>query len=171
MNIILKCFIQDIWIQQDKTWMSKWSTHGENTIKLCWFLLGPVGGFNTMRPRQNGHHFADNIFKCIFMNENVWIVFKISLNFVPKGRINNIPALVQIMAWRWWGDKPLYEPMMLSLLTHICITWPQWVKCQWTGWLLLYTGHTIATLSVSIYHVTSTSSSRWFYFTKIQYKE
>ena len=42
---------------------------------------------------------ADVIVKCIFLNENVWISIKISLNFVHKGPINNIPALVQIMAW------------------------------------------------------------------------
>ena len=83
--------------------------------------------FNALRLRQNGRHFAD-IFKWIFLNENIWILIKISLNFVPKGRINNIPALVLIMAWRWWGDQPLSEPMMVSLLTHICITWPEWVK-------------------------------------------
>ena len=62
---------------------------------------------NTLRPRQNGRHFADDIFKCIFLNENVWISLKISLNFVPKVRINNIPAFVQIKAWRRLGDKPL----------------------------------------------------------------
>ena len=39
--------------------------------------------------------------------------------------INNIPALVQIMACLRPGDKPLSEPMMVSLLTHICVTWPQ----------------------------------------------
>ena len=50
--------------------------------------------FNTLRPRQNGRPFADDIFKCIFLNENVWIPIKISLKFVPKGPINNIPALV-----------------------------------------------------------------------------
>ena len=65
---------------------------------------------NTLRPRQNGRHFADDIFKCIFLNENVWFPFKISLKFVPKGRINNIPALDQIMVWRWPDDKPLSEP-------------------------------------------------------------
>ena len=84
--------------------------------------------FNTLRPRQNGRHFADAIFKCIFLNENARISLKISLEFVPKVRINNIPALVQIMAWRRPGDKPLSEPMMVSLLTHICITRPQWVN-------------------------------------------
>ena len=69
-----------------------------------------------------------DIFKCIFLNENVWISIKISLKFVPKGPINNIPALVQIMACRRPGDKPLSEAMMVNLPTHICISRPQWVK-------------------------------------------
>ena len=84
--------------------------------------------FNTLRPRQNGRYFADDIFKCIFLNGNACISLKISLKFVPKVRIDNIQALVQIMAWRRPGDKPLSEPMMVSLLTHICVTRPQWVK-------------------------------------------
>ena len=85
---------------------------------------------NSLRPRPNRRHFADDIFKCIFENENEWISPRISLKFVPKVRINNIPALVQIMAWRRPGDKPLSEPMMVSSLTHICVTRPQWVN-QW----------------------------------------
>ena len=68
-------------------------------------------GVNTLRPRQDGRHFPDDIFKCIFLNENVLISIKISLKFVSKGPMNNIPALVQIMAWRRTGDKPLSEPM------------------------------------------------------------
>ena len=82
---------------------------------------------NTLTPRQNGRRFADDIFKCIFLNENARIALKISLKFVPKVRINNIPSLVQIMAWRRPGDRPLSEPMMVSLLMHICVTRPQWV--------------------------------------------
>ena len=84
--------------------------------------------FNTLRPRQNGRHFADDIFKCIFINENISISIKLSLKFVPKGPINTIPSLVQIMAWRRPGDKPLSEPRMEGLLTHICVTRPQWVN-------------------------------------------
>ena len=67
---------------------------------------------NSLRPRQNRRHFVDNVFKCNFLNENVWIPIKISPKFVPKVPINNIPALVQIMAWCQTGDKPLSEPMM-----------------------------------------------------------
>ena len=83
---------------------------------------------NTLRLRQNGRHFPDDIFKWIFLNENVWISIDISLKFVPRGPINNIPTLVQVMAWRRPGDKPLSEPMMVRLPTHICVTWPQWVN-------------------------------------------
>ena len=88
----------------------------------------PCGFVNTLRPWQNGRHFADDIFKCIFLNENVWIPIKISIKSVPKRPIDNIPALVQIMAGRRPGDKSLSESMMVSLTTHICVTRPQWVK-------------------------------------------
>ena len=37
------------------------------------------------------------------------------------------------MAWRRPGDKPLSEPMMVSVLTHICVTRSQWVNQQWTS--------------------------------------
>ena len=61
-------------------------------------------------------------------NENVWISLKISLKFVSWVRIDNIPSLVQIMAWRQPGDKPSSESRMISLLTHICVTRPHWVN-------------------------------------------
>ena len=80
----------------------------------------------TLRPRQNGRLFADDTFKCIFLNENIRILIKISLRFVPKGLINNIPALVLIIAWRRPGAKPLSELMIVTSLTHICVTRPQW---------------------------------------------
>ena len=61
----------------------------------------------------------------IFFNENCCILITFSLKFVRKGPIDNNGALVQIMAWRRSGDKPLSEPMMISLPTHICVTRPQ----------------------------------------------
>ena len=106
----------------------RFSNHDINQVELCPHMLS----VNTLTPRQNGCHLADDIFKCIFLNENAWISLKISLKFVPKVQINNIPALVQIMAWRRPGDKSLSEPMMVSFLTHICITQHQWVNKEWT---------------------------------------
>ena len=114
-------------------WTNRWS---------CWWFempwqssdvtimdsKGDVYSMVVICVRHNGRHFPDDIFKPIFLNENTRISIKISLKFVPKVPINNIPALVQIMAWRRSGDKPLSEPMMVSILTHICVTQPQWVK-------------------------------------------
>ena len=55
---------------------------------------------------------ANNICKCFFFNGNCCILIRISVKFVPNGPINNIPALVWIMAWHRSGYKPLSEPMM-----------------------------------------------------------
>ena len=74
--------------------------------------------FNTLGLRQSGWHLADNTFKCIFLDENIW--------FVLKSPINNILALVSIMTWCWPGDQPLSEPVLVSLLTHICVTHQLW---------------------------------------------
>ena len=83
-------------------------------------ITGPVSqigvydtdSVNSSLPEQNARHFQKDIFKCIFLNENIWISIKISLKFVPKGSINHISALVQIMDWHRLGDKPLSEPML-----------------------------------------------------------
>ena len=93
-----------------------------NISTILWIII-PL---NTLRPRQNGRHFPDDIFKRIFLNGNVRIALKISLKFVPKGTIDNI-SVVQIMARGRPGDMQLSESMMVSLLIHICVTWPQWV--------------------------------------------
>ena len=97
--------------------------------KQCHTFCSGFNALNILKLRQNCCNFAEDIFKCIFLNENVRIFLKISLKFVPKVQISNIPALVQIMASRWPGDKPLSEPMMVSPLMHICVTRPQWVNC------------------------------------------
>ena len=109
--------------------------HNNSSTTLLTVAVYPHDGIsvwplvlNTLRPRQNGRHFPDDIFKWISLNENVWISIKISLKFVPRGPISNIPSLVQIMAWCRPGDKPLSEAMMVSLPTHICVARPQWVN-------------------------------------------
>ena len=100
-----------------------------SSVEICirWSkVMVAVTANITLRPRQNGRHFPDDIYKSIFLNENVWFSIKISLKLVSNDPINNMPALVQIMAWRRPGDKPLSEPMLVCLLTHICVTRPQW---------------------------------------------
>ena len=72
--------------------------------------------------------FCRQQFQIHFFNENERIQIWISLKFVPRSPIDNKPALVQIMAWRRPGGKPLSEPMMGRFPTHICVIRPQWVK-------------------------------------------
>ena len=93
--------------QQTPQWYDK------EVLKLLWWpwsTLMPAHNLqvqiNSSSLGQNGRHFTDDIFKCIFLNEKVGFVINISLKFVPKGQINNIPALVPIMAWCRPGDKP-----------------------------------------------------------------
>ena len=59
---------------------------------------------------------ADNILKCIFLNKNDKIGIQISLKLVPRSPIDNTSALVQVMAWRRTGDKPLPESVMMQFI-------------------------------------------------------
>ena len=86
--------------------------------KLCLGRLTP-GKLNTSSPRQNGRHFADKIFKRVFLNEH-----EFPLIFLLKGAIKNIAVLVLIMAWRRPGDKPVSEPIVVRLPTHMCVNRP-----------------------------------------------
>ena len=114
-------------------WMSLWIWRDNNTWSALQLrpTLTLFCRFNTLRPRQHGRHFEDDIFRTIFVNEKCCILIKISLKFVSKGAIDNNPTLVWIMAWCRPGDKPLSESMMVNLLTHICVTRPQWVNILW----------------------------------------
>ena len=57
-------------------------------------MLPACGAINTLGRSQNNLHFADGIFKCIFLNEDVKILIKMSPTFVPKGPIEKKSALV-----------------------------------------------------------------------------
>ena len=63
-----------------------------------------------------------------FFNENVCISFNISLKYVSNDPWNDISSLFWIMAWRWPGNMPLSEPLVISLMMHICVTRPQWIN-------------------------------------------
>ena len=132
MTVFKKYLLQAIIWRCDICWIHSWSY-------LCHSCDACDQPLNTLRPRQNGHYFPHDIFKCIFLNKHVWILLKIPLKFVPEVQIKNIPELIQIMAWHWPGDKPLSEPMTASLLRPICVTQPQWVKFRYhiCTWLIL----------------------------------
>ena len=98
-------------------------------LSIVWDLI------NSSSPGQNGRHFAADIISCIFVNEKGWILIKISLKFVPRCPINNIPALFQIMIWCRPGDKPYLNQCWTSSPTHICSTRGRWAN--WAEWILV----------------------------------
>ena len=65
-----------------------------------------------LHPCENVRHFTDDRFKCNFMNEKCSILIQMSLKFVPKGSMDSKSVLIQVIAWRRKGDKPLSEPML-----------------------------------------------------------
>ena len=110
-------FRNKVWkLSKNPSQTSIWNISGESLTYIFIFVQYHVviDCINTVRPRQNSRRFADDTFKRIFLNENVRFSIKISLKFVPKGPINNNPALVQIMAWRQSGDKTLSERHYLN---------------------------------------------------------
>ena len=95
-----------------KTASGKWRPFFLSLNELsthCWTIITSIVLLNTLRPRQTCPLLTNDIFKCIFLNENVWILLEISLKYVPNVQINNSPSLVQIMAWhrpgnQWWTN-------------------------------------------------------------------
>ena len=121
--------------------------HPRSFIHICIY---------TLRTRQSWCNFVDDIFKCIFLNDNIWIPITISFKFVPKGQINNIPALVQIMAAshylnQWWsvnwctytsfGFNELICTINLTMVLHSSLMslldnkFVIYILCTWFCWL------------------------------------
>ena len=71
---------------------------------------------NTSRIAQNGLHFADDISKRIFLNENIWNSIKISLKFDHKAVFQNKSPLVHVMVCHRIGDKPLPDSIMTQFI-------------------------------------------------------
>ena len=99
------------------------------------YLLSRPWYIETLRMRQNGHHFADDIFKCIFFIKNIWITIKISMKFIAKGPVGNNSTLVHIMAWHylcqaiiWSNDGTVCWYINTALgLYELAITLQVWV--------------------------------------------
>ena len=140
----ISCEIALRWMQLDLTddkstlvqvmaWCCQATSH---YLSQCWprsrspNVITRPQWVNSSPPRQNGHHFADNIFRCIFVNKKFCIFIKISLQFAPNGPIDNNQALAEIMAWCLFGPVPSHylNHWWPDSLTHICATRGRWVK-------------------------------------------
>ena len=98
--------------------------HGCSSWVICPQWRGTY--INSSPPVQNSRHFADVIFKCIFIHEKFCILIWIPLKFVLKGSVDYKSALVQVMAWNQTDNKPLSE-LMLTQFTDTYI----WHKGRW----------------------------------------
>ena len=129
--------------QHTHVWGNEYTLHSSkcklvNTLLSC--ILPPWGGFYASDqtwilknyPNMQINHvsgnifilywniYIDELFKRIFLHENIRSSNKISLKYIPSGLNNNIPALIQIMAWHRPDDKPSFEPM-LTQFTDECM--------------------------------------------------
>ena len=75
-------------------------------IHLCSFNSSPLDKMATIS--------QTTIWNAFLWIKSFCILFRISLNVVSKGPIDNKGALVQVMAWRWIGNKPLPELMLIQ---------------------------------------------------------
>ena len=85
--------------------------------------------------------FADDIFNCIYAMKMKKVPIQVSLKYVPRSPIDNEAALIQVMARRRIGDKPLSEPM-LTQFSDACMRQKLEMKKQDTwrfyDWSLVY---------------------------------
>ena len=95
---------------------------------LMWCPCYEKGVLHSTLPGLNSRHFTYNIFRCIFVNQKIWILIEILQEFVDKGSIDNNTALVLIMVWCWIGNKPLFEKYWPDSLPHICGNRRRWVN-------------------------------------------
>ena len=116
----------------------------------CTVLHDPETSVVNSSPHDKMTAITQTTFSNAFnSNRSIWISSKTSLKFVPKGPINSIPALIQIMASRRPGDRPLSEPMLTQFTdaymrhsggdelnltdrkTRISTFHSQWRGCWW----------------------------------------
>ena len=138
-----QCWNIDNWtlrnkLQRKRTW-NLYIFIQENAFEnVVWWMpaiLSRPQCVNLLRPEQNDCHFAEGIFWLIFLN----VLIQIMLRFVTKGPIHNKSSLLQVMAWRWTGNKALPEPMTNLLMPYV-ITRPQWVDFPSCDYALEFNG-------------------------------
>ena len=110
-----------------RDWLIDWILHPVLDIYLVWrwhstlevtgWIAKPIGStlINSLAPGKNGRHFADDTFKCIFLNGKTFILIKISLKFVPKGPIHreNSPVTQTtpeptLLSWSSWPCEKIF---------------------------------------------------------------
>ena len=106
------CFVWWLWISGQMYFIGwKWHLSSGSCVVVASHLVRIQCPLTHPPLDKMAAILADDNFKCIFLNENDKIPIRISLKFFPRSPVDNKPALVQVMAWRRIGDKPLPEPI------------------------------------------------------------
>ena len=118
---------------------------------------------NTLRSRQKGCHFPDNILKCIFLNENMR--HSTSMSYGP---IDKKSSLVHVMAWLWTEPTPshyLNQWWLISLI-HVCAIkpWFDHYTVLWTRWLAPLRVVVTLTLQTMVSIFLNKNSEFWSHF-------
>ena len=116
-------------------------------IGVCWDdkKFQPIFHFNSLWPKQNGHHFTDDVFECISFKlcENLRILIRISLNlkFFPVGLVDNKPAFgsdniakqaTSHYLNQWWYSSITHNKGLINLVTKMLI-----YRFLWTNFAML----------------------------------
>ena len=89
-NIRLRNLIRHHWIfKSNIPWEKRLPILRFLSVVIGYVAVCQTDNIISSAPRQIGHHFADDVFRCIFMNKKFSILIKISLKFAPRGLINN----------------------------------------------------------------------------------
>ena len=105
---------------QTMAWYRQSTRH---SLSQCWPRFPPPYALTTpsllISPGQNRLRFADDIFRCIFMNEKLCILIQISLKFVRRSPKDNKPALLHVLSWwqviTWANHDPVHWRIYAAL--------------------------------------------------------
>ena len=100
-KVLMKACHPPVWFQAIIRAKTDWDWQRPGAVRQCLVLrqshnwrVSSVHQFDSSPPGQNGRHFADDVFRCIFVTEKYCILIENSLKLIPKGPIDNKPALV-----------------------------------------------------------------------------
>ena len=117
-NDIVQCRLG--WWNDGRNWKERLT---QEPILLSW-KDWPIEAHKLVSPFGRQTVFS-NAFSC--MKITAFLFRWHGTMLVPKCRVDNIAALITILAWHRTDDKLLFQPMMPYFLTHICVIWSHWV--------------------------------------------
>ena len=113
------------------TFLLKWCDTKLPFLCITWQVPYPhytlAHYLKTLRPRKNGRHFTGDIFKCIFLNENIWIPIKFHRNVLLR---------VQLATFRHYLKR--WELVYRRIYASLRLTESKWMNLRGLKLALYY---------------------------------